>query len=78
MNKLACLTLIVSGLVACSSYVSKSDYAYLHSQNGIKIEVPAPLTGSSISNFYDLPDQTQNAKVSIEPPSQTDGMNTRE
>lgn len=69
MKKLSCLVLGLFVLSGCSKYSSNGEYLYLQSRNGQKVEVPPPLTSTNISNFYDLPEQTQNAKVSIEPPS---------
>ena len=55
-------------LVGCSKYSSNGENLYLQSRNGTKIVVPPPLTSSNISNFYDLPEQNQDPKVSIDPP----------
>jgi uncharacterized lipoprotein len=55
-------------LTGCSRYSSNGENLYLQSRNGQKVDVPPPLTSSNISNFYDLPEQNQNAKVRIEPP----------
>ncbi len=68
VKKLCCLALGLLALVSCSKYSSNGESLYLQSRNGQKVEVPPPLTSSSISNFYDLPEQTQNAKVNVEPP----------
>lgn len=68
MKKLGCLALSLLVLGSCSKYSSNGESLYLQSRNGQKVEVPPPLTSSNISNFYDLPEQTQNANVSIEPP----------
>lgn len=50
-------------------YGSSNKKAYLQSKNGPELIVPPPLTTSNISNFYDLPNQTQDARVHITPPS---------
>lgn len=55
-------------LASCSKYSSNGEYLYLKSRNGPKVEVPPPLTSAYISGFYDLPAQTQDARVSIAPP----------
>ncbi|WP_237759013.1 hypothetical protein [Legionella birminghamensis] len=53
---------------ACSRYASNGENLYLGSHNGPSLNVPPPLTSENISHFYDLPDQRQNAQVSIVPP----------
>ncbi len=68
VKKLSCMVLCSLFVMSCSKYSSNGENLYLQSQNGLKIEVPPPLTSSNISSFYDLPAQTQNAKVNIEPP----------
>nr|WP_276559044.1 hypothetical protein [Fluoribacter dumoffii] len=55
-------------LSGCSRYASNGENLYLGSANGPSLEVPPPLTRANISNFYDLPQQNQDARVSIEPP----------
>jgi uncharacterized lipoprotein len=61
---------VVSGLlVACSAqYTTNGEQKYLESRNGERLVVPSPLSRANISDFYDLPAQTQNAKASIIPP----------
>lgn len=68
MKKFSVLIVCVLVLTGCSRYSSNGESLYLQSRNGQKVEVPPPLTSSNLSSFYDLPEQTQNAKVSIEPP----------
>lgn len=70
MKKLSCVVLATLVLSACANrYSSSGDNLYLQSRNGVKINVPSPpLTNANISNFYDLPAQTQDARVSIVPP----------
>lgn len=69
MKKLSCIILASLVLSACSArYSSTGEDMYLQSRNGERLEVPPPLTSANISNFYDLPPQTQNARVSIAPP----------
>lgn len=66
-NKLILLSCLV--LTACSNqYASNGEKYYMHSHNGTELLVPAPLTSSNISHFYDLPAQNQKAAVSVEPP----------
>jgi len=60
-------------LTACSSfnpthYASNDRDQYLKSRNGPLPVVAPPLTTSNISDFYNLPPQTENARVSIVPP----------
>ena len=63
------MVLSVLVLSSCSArYSSNGEELYLQSRNGEKIVTPPPLTSSNISNFYDLPEQDKNAKVSIAPP----------
>lgn len=71
MKKLSCLMLCSLVLISCSKYSSNGENLYLQSKNGQKVEVPPPLTSSNISNFYDLPEQTQDPKVNIQPPVDT-------
>ena len=74
MKKLSFLVLATLALSACNSrYSSNGENLYLQSRNGVKIEVPPPLTSANISNFYNLPPQNQNAKVSIAPPGEDVG-----
>lgn len=57
--------LLISGCV--SQYATTGEYVYKNAKNG----VPIPLASSDTedtSHFYDLPSQTKNTKVSIEPP----------
>lgn len=68
MKKLSVMLVGLLVLTGCSRYSSNGENLYLQSRNGQKIEVPPPLTSSNISNFYDLPEQTQSAHVEIEPP----------
>ena len=69
MKKLGFVVLATLVLSACSSrYSSNGENLYLQSRNGVKLEVPPPLTKAYLSNFYDLPSQNQNARVSIAPP----------
>lgn len=70
MKKLSCVVLSVLALSACSRYATNGEGSYLRSKNGAKIEVPRPLTDSNISDFYDLPAQDQDARVSIAPPGE--------
>lgn len=67
MKKWCCLLIILS-LTACNRYASNGEILYLRSHNGVPLEVPPPLTSSNLSNFYDLPPQTHNPRVSIIPP----------
>jgi uncharacterized lipoprotein len=68
VKKISVMMVCLLVLTGCSRYSSNGESLYLQSRNGQKVDVPPPLTSSNISNFYDLPEQTQNAKVSIEPP----------
>lgn len=65
------ILLLISALLlaACSTYTSNGEKHYLQSRNGAKLVVPPPLTDANMSHFYDLPQQSQNAQVSIVPPA---------
>ncbi|MCL5272071.1 MAG: hypothetical protein M1486_01915 [Gammaproteobacteria bacterium] len=69
MKKLSFIVLASLALSACNSrYTSNGENVYLQSRNGVKVVVPPPLSNANISNFYDLPPQNQDARVSIAPP----------
>ncbi|HHF7367200.1 TPA: hypothetical protein ACPSKY_002326 [Legionella bozemanae] len=68
MKKLGFIVFFVLLLSGCSRYASNGEHLYLSSRNGPSLEVPPPLTRANISNFYDLPQQNQDAQVSIAPP----------
>lgn len=70
MKKLSLMIMGLLVLTGCSRYSSNGENLYLQSRNGQKVQVPPPLTSANISNFYDLPEQTQKATVSIAPPAQ--------
>ena len=69
MKKLCFITCISLALFGCSRYATNGESLYLMSRNGPILEVPPPLSKANISNFYDLPQQNQNARVSIAPPA---------
>lgn len=69
MKKLCFATCVILVLSGCSRYATNGENLYLGSRNGPKLEVPPPLTRANISNFYDLPQQNQDARVSIAPPT---------
>ena len=55
-------------LLGCANqYTTNGEYHYMQSKNGPKLVVPPPLTDANISDFYDLPAQNQDARVSINP-----------
>lgn len=69
MTKLSVMVFSVLLLSACSTeYFSNSERLYLKSHNGEKVHAPSPLTNSNISDFYDLPAQNQDARVSLVAP----------
>ncbi|WP_078061476.1 hypothetical protein [Legionella saoudiensis] len=69
MKKLSFIVCSMLVLTACSSrYSSNGESLYLKSRNGVHLEVPPPLTKENISDFYNLPPQNQDARVSIAPP----------
>lgn len=65
-----CVIILCAGLLtACSTMlVSNAEKQYLQNKNGPSVVVPPPLTGANMSHFYDLPPQTQDARISIRPP----------
>lgn len=64
----ACLISSCSSLFSQTDYDSSDKLHYLKSKNGPQLVVPPPLTSTNISDFYDLPPQNQDARVSITPP----------
>lgn len=69
MNKVLLVMASTLLLTSCAThYTSSGEHRYLKSQNGRGINVPPPLTDANISHFYDLPQQHQNAVISIAPP----------
>ncbi|KTD57258.1 hypothetical protein [Legionella shakespearei] len=71
MKKLSCVVLVALALSSCNSrYSSGGEHVYLQSRNGVDLDVPKPLTRANISNFYNLPPQNQDARVSIAPPGE--------
>ncbi len=55
-------------LLPSSEFSSNDTHEYLHSRNGQNLVINQPLTDSNISDFYQLPNQTKPAKISIKPP----------
>lgn len=74
MKKLVIISVISWLLIGCISW-EPTDFAssdkdqYLSSKNGESLVIPPPLTNSNISDFYVLPNNEQNAKISIDPPA---------
>lgn len=71
MNKRYLLMVVpVLFLSGCGGqYTSNGEQHYMQSKNGRDPVIPPSLSSASISHFYDLPAQNQNAKVSINPPT---------
>ena len=68
MSKLGLMMGLLLLLTACSAqYTSNGEQKYVQSRNGVGLVVPPSLSTANISNFYDLPPQNQDAKVSIVP-----------
>lgn len=65
---MSCLILGALVLTGCSRYASNGENLYLRSHNAERLIVPPPLTAVDMSGFYDLPAQTQTARVRIAPP----------
>ena len=69
MKRLSFIVCVALALCGCSGrYASNGENLYLKSRNGETLEVPPPLTRANISDFYNLPPQNQDARVSIAPP----------
>ena len=73
MKKLFVLSfsIVLSGCISWqpSDFDSNNKDQYLTSKNGPDLLIPPPLTNSNLSDFYVLPDQTQDPKIAIEPPA---------
>lgn len=69
MQKNLIILLLSLLLINCSNFPSKAEQLYLENKNGEKLTVPHPLTDSQISNFYTLPIQEQNPRISTLPPN---------
>lgn len=66
LSFIVCAALILS---SCSGkYASNGENLYLKSRNGEQLVVPPPLTRANMSDFYNLPPQNQDARVSTTPP----------
>lgn len=73
MYKIALMFLATGLLISCSSatyYTTNGEKHYLESRNATNIVVPAPLSKNNISDFYNLPTQTQDAHVNVTPPTE--------
>lgn len=69
MKKIGWIFVVIGLLSSCSTrYASNAEKSYLRSKNGVELVVPPPLSSDEVSHFYDLPNQSQNPNVSIEPP----------
>lgn len=69
MKKVRLIMVLSVLLTGCSAqYTSNGEQQYLQSRNGANLVVPPPLTAVNISDFYDLPSQNQDARVSVVPP----------
>lgn len=70
VKKVTLVMLCSMWLASCSSfYNSSAETNYLKSRNGPELVVPSPMTKDNMGYFYNLPAQTQKAKVSIKPPT---------
>lgn len=58
-------------LTACTTtpYRSSGEKLYKAGPNGPQLQVLPPLERSNLSDFYNLPNQSENPSVSILPPS---------
>lgn len=70
MKKLFFVLLASLFLTACASkYATNGEHLYLQSRNGVKLDVPPPLTSANLSYFYVLPQQSEDPRVSIASPA---------
>ena len=73
LKKISIVLMVLSTLTGCgllpsAEFSSNDKHEYLHSKNGKNIVVNPPLTDANMSDFYQLPNQTKPAKISIKPP----------
>lgn len=68
MKRVCVFVVVVLGLSSCS-YFGQNDANVLNSRNGGSLVIPSPLTSDNLSPYYELPAQTQNAHISLVPPS---------
>ena len=69
MKHVILFTMVTLFLTACSlPYTTNDKQQYASSRNGPVLVVPPPLTRENLSNFYELPAQNGNPKVSVAPP----------
>lgn len=70
MQKIGLILLTSLLLASCgaSYYTTNGEKHYLQSRNGPNLVVPPPLTKTNMSEFYNLPPQDNDPRVSIEPP----------
>ena len=69
MKKVRLMIGLAVVLTGCSAqYTSNGEQQYLQSRNGVNLVVPPPLTAMNISDFYNLPPQNRDARVSVVPP----------
>lgn len=64
----ACMVLMLLS-TACSRYATTGEKLYLKSKNSSGLEAPSTFKGK-LSHYYDLPQQSGNPRISIEPPQQ--------
>lgn len=69
MKKVRLMMVLPVLLTGCSAqYTSNGEQLYLQSKNGVNLVILKPLTTENISDFYVLPPQNQDARVSVVPP----------
>ena len=69
MKKVRLMMVLSVLLTGCSAqYTSNGEQQYLKSRNGVNLVVPPSLSTVNISDFYDLPSQNQDARVTVAPP----------
>lgn len=73
LKKIITVLVFIYGAVGCSmmqnaGFSSNQKNEYLENRNGPDLVIEKPLNNNNISEFYRLPNQPQNARVSIKPP----------
>ena len=69
-KKIGLLMGFIAFATSCSSlYDTSGEQRYLSSRNGPNLVVLPPLTTTNLGSFYNLPPQTQDARIGIKPPT---------
>lgn len=69
-KKIGLLMGFIAFSTSCSTlYDTSGEQRYLSSRNGPNLVVPPPLTTTNLGYFYNLPEQNQDARIGINPPT---------